>query len=202
MLPPAGTATPPSACISPISATTIAVAVAHRLRRRRATAGREHSHHRFQIVPYRYPDGPDDHGRFAVLPDGDVTIVSKGRRADRILPSPPRRHRPRGCFGRGAVGGIRGRQRRPAGRRNWTPGKRRRPLARWDDPRRQDLLRGVLFFRREDRDVVNWRGPGKPCFLGDAESQGEAITYIDRDTLLLTSERGRGAAGLIHRVRC
>ena len=61
----------------------------------------------------------------------------------------------------------------------------------------------VFFFSAvKDRDVVNWRGPGKPCFLGDAESQGEAITYIDRDTLLLTAERGRGAAGLIHRLRC
>jgi hypothetical protein len=28
---------------------------------------------------YRYPDGPDDAEAFAVLPDGDVTIVSKGR---------------------------------------------------------------------------------------------------------------------------
>ena len=61
----------------------------------------------------------------------------------------------------------------------------------------------VFFFQAmKDGDAVSWRGPGQPCFLGDAESQGEAIAYLDRDTLVLTSERGRGAAGLIHRLRC
>ncbi len=38
----------------------------------------------------------------------------------------------------------------------------------------------VFFFHAvKDDDVVNWRGPGKPCFLGEAESQGEAIAYLD-----------------------
>ena len=50
----------------------------------------------------------------------------------------------------------------------------------------------VFFFNAvKDGDVVNWRGPGKPCFLGEAESQGEAIAYLDHDSLVLTSERGR-----------
>ena len=61
----------------------------------------------------------------------------------------------------------------------------------------------MFFFNAvKDGDVVNWRGRGKPCFLGEAESQGEAIAYLDHDSLVLTSERGRGAAGLIHRLRC
>ncbi len=61
----------------------------------------------------------------------------------------------------------------------------------------------VFFFRAvKDGDAATWRPTGQPCFLGDAESQGEAIAYLDRDTLMLTSERGRGSAGLIHRLRC
>ena len=152
---------------------------------------------------YRYPDGPDDQEAFAVLPDGDATIVSKGRS--------------------GTIAFFR--LRRDAIARAVVSGEVLTAEYAGDSGIRPDagigrLVSGaavspdgttlavrtyyeVFFFSAvKDRDVVNWRGPGKPCFLGDAESQGEAITYVDRDTLLLTSERGRGAAGLIHRVRC
>jgi len=61
----------------------------------------------------------------------------------------------------------------------------------------------VFFYRAmKEHGSVVWSRSGTPCFLGEAESQGEAIAYLDRDTLLLTSERGRGRAGLIHRLRC
>jgi hypothetical protein len=43
---------------------------------------------------------------------------------------------------------------------------------------------------------------GRPCFLGEAEPQGEAIDYLDAETLILTSERSRGRPGVIHRLRC
>ena len=152
---------------------------------------------------FRYPDGPDDTEAFAVLPDGDATIVSKGRS--------------------GTIAFFR--LRRDAIARAVVSGEVLTAEYAGDSGIRPDAEIGrlasgaavspdgttlavrtyyeVFFFSAvKDRDVVNWRGPGKPCFLGDAESQGEAITYIDRDTLLLTSERGRGAAGLIHRLQC
>jgi hypothetical protein len=47
-----------------------------------------------------------------------------------------------------------------------------------------------------------WRDLRRPCSLGDAEPQGEAIDYLDADTLLLTSERSRGRPGTIHRLQC
>jgi hypothetical protein len=47
-----------------------------------------------------------------------------------------------------------------------------------------------------------WRDLGRRCSLGDAEPQGEAIAYLDEETLLLTSERSRGRPGTIHRLRC
>ena len=64
-------------------------------------------------------------------------------------------------------------------------------------PRRRDVRKRLEMNRAGVR-----RKPRQPCFLGDAESQGEAIAYLDRDSFVLTSERGRDAAGLIHRLRC
>ena len=49
---------------------------------------------------------------------------------------------------------------------------------------------------------IHWRELRRPCSLGDAEPQGEAIDYLDANTLLLTSERSRGRPGTIHRLQC
>jgi hypothetical protein len=152
---------------------------------------------------YRYPNGSDDAEALAVLPDGDVTIVSKGRS--------------------GTIGFYR--LRRDAIVRAITSGEVLLAEFAGDTGIPPDARIGrnatgaavspdgltlavrtyyeVYFFRAlKDRDGVGWRSAGTPCFLGNAESQGEAIDYLDDDTLLLTSERGRGAAGLIHRLRC
>jgi hypothetical protein len=152
---------------------------------------------------YRYPHGPDDAEALAVLPDGEVTIVSKGRsgtidffrlRRDAIARAVASGEvllaeyagdsgiRPDSRIGRNATGAA------------VSPDATTLAVRTYYE---------VFFFPAvRDHDVVTWRGPGKPCFLGDAESQGEAIAYLDRDTLLLTSERGTGAAGLMHRLRC
>lgn len=61
----------------------------------------------------------------------------------------------------------------------------------------------VLFFRRSASATGgDWEPAGAPCFLGDAEPQGEAIDYLSEDTLLLTSERARGRAAHMHRLQC
>jgi hypothetical protein len=62
-----------------------------------------------------------------------------------------------------------------------------------------------IFFYHADAGgagVPRWRALGRPCSLGDAEPQGEAIDYLDAHTLLLTSETSFGRAGTIHRVVC
>jgi hypothetical protein len=152
---------------------------------------------------YRYPAGPENAEALAVLPDGDVTIVSKGNG--------------------GSIGFFR--LRREAIARAAVSGEILLAESAGDSGIRPDgeigrLVTGadvspdattlavrtyyeVFFFNAvKDDDAVAWRNSGKRCFLGDAESQGEAVAYLDRDTLLLTSERGRGSAGLIHRLRC
>ena len=61
----------------------------------------------------------------------------------------------------------------------------------------------VMFFRRSTSATVRqWEAVGAPCFLGDAEPQGEAIDYLSENTLLLTSERARGRAAHMHRLQC
>ena len=61
----------------------------------------------------------------------------------------------------------------------------------------------VFFFALvNERGESRWRDLRRPCALGDAEPQGEAIDYLDANTLLLTSERSRGRPGTIHRLQC
>ena len=62
----------------------------------------------------------------------------------------------------------------------------------------------VFFYRRPRNGsaATMWQRVGPACFLGAAEPQGEAIDYLDTDTLLLTSESSRGRGGSMHRLRC
>ena len=75
-------------------------------------------------------------------------------------------------------------------------------VARRDDAGRSHLLRGVLLracergrrepLARSATAVCPWR----------RRAAGEAIDYLDANTLLLTSERSRGRPGTIHRLQC
>lgn len=156
-----------------------------------------------QSFRYRYPDGPDNAEALAVLPDGDVTIVSKGYRGS-IAFYRLRREAIVRAISSGEVLTA-----EYAGDSGIRPNPGIGLLATGADVSPDGTTLAVrtyyevFFFRAVTRDgSVDWMGPAKPCFLGEAESQGEAIAYLDRETLLLTSERGRGAAGLIHRLRC
>lgn len=153
---------------------------------------------------FRYPDQPHDAEAFAVLPNGDATIVSKDRT--------------------GSIGFFR--LSRDGIKRALASGE---VLTAEDwgdtgivpDARIGRLVTGaavspdaktlavrtyseVFFFGAvvADQGVTRWRDLGRPCFLGNAEPQGEAIAYLDEETLLLTSERARGRPGVIHRLRC
>jgi hypothetical protein len=153
---------------------------------------------------YRYPDGPDDAEAFAVLPDGDATIVTKGRAGTiRFF------HLGRAAIARAIASG----EVLPADDQGDTGIKPDADISR--------LVTGaavspdgtmlavrtyyeVYFFRAaREREIVRWRAvTDHPCFLGRAEPQGEAIDYLDDEVLILTSERSRNASGLIHRLRC
>jgi hypothetical protein len=152
---------------------------------------------------FRYSSRHDDSEALAVDADGDVVIVTKGR------------------------SGIPGFFRIPADRvaHGLQSGETLVAVHEMNLPVRMDhevarLVTGaafspdgrtlavrtyheVFFFRPSARGAApGWELSAPPCFLGNAEPQGEAIDYLSDDTLLLTSERSRGRAAQMHRLQC
>lgn len=60
-------------------------------------------------------------------------------------------------------------------------------------------LTEIYFFRT---DSAAWRLDGPPCSVAGLEPQGEAVDFLDDERLILTSERGLAAEGVIHVIRC
>ena len=142
----------------------------------------------------RYPDGPQDVEAMAVDTAGNLLLVSKGRsgpiklyrvaansvraEATEARPVPGFELVPRRSLGRLATGAA------------VSPGGSQLAVRTYTE---------IVFF--------NWDGQratprGLPCFLGIREPQGEAIDFLDEETLVLTSESRSGFRGGLSRVRC
>jgi hypothetical protein len=153
---------------------------------------------------YRYPDARHDAEALAVFPNGDVAVVSKGRTGTvdvfgfsnasigealdtgavltaehwirtGIVPDE--------IIGRHVTGAA------------VSPDGMTLAIRTYNEVFFYGVVGG-------DGEARTWRDLERPCFLGEAEPQGEAIDYLDADTLLLTSEQARGRAGTIHRLQC
>lgn len=152
---------------------------------------------------FRYPDEAHDSEALAVLPTGDVTIVSKGRigRMDFYGLASPDIDRAiatgeiltashEGALGIAPDPGV-GRYATGAA---MSPDGRTLAVRTYNE---------VFFFERVSTpEGTRWQNLERPCFLGYAEPQGEAIDYLDEETLILTSERGALRPGPIHRLQC
>jgi hypothetical protein len=152
---------------------------------------------------YRYPDKPTDAEALAVLPNGNITIVSKGRSGTIDFFDIPAATVAKAIASGETITA------QYAGNTGIQP-----------DPKTGQLVTAaalspdgmtlavrtyyeVYFFGLVSQGgQTRWRDLGRPCSLGDAEPQGEAIDYLDANTLLLTSERARGRPGTIHRLQC
>jgi DNA-binding beta-propeller fold protein YncE len=152
---------------------------------------------------YRYPNGPDDSEAIAVLPDGDVTIVTKGRKGTIEF------FRLSGADVARAITSGEMLTAEPAGDAGITPDGRigRQVTGAAVSPDGTTLAvrtyNEVFFYGRDANASANrWRDLGRPCSLGSAEPQGEAIAFLDDETMLLTSETTSSRAGMIHRLRC
>jgi hypothetical protein len=152
---------------------------------------------------FRYAEGPIDAEAIAVRPNGDITIVSKGRngKIDFFIISAD--------IVRRALASGETITARYYGNTGILPEDRigRLATAAAVSPDGMTLAvrtyYEVYFFGLvNERGENRWRSLERPCSLGDVEPQGEAIDYLDAQTLLLTSERARGRAGAIHRVKC
>jgi hypothetical protein len=152
---------------------------------------------------FRYAEGPTDAEAIAVRPNGDITVISKGRRnaidffiipADTVTRAL--------ASGETITARYNGNTGIPPDARTG-----RLATAAAISPDGMTLAvrtyYEVFFFGLvNERGESRWRNLERPCSLGDAEPQGEAIDYLDADTLLLTSERARGRPGAIHKVQC
>jgi hypothetical protein len=152
---------------------------------------------------YRYPDKPHDAEALAVQQNGDVTIVSKGRSSTIDFFSIP------AAIVKSAIASGETITAQYAGNTNIRPESRTGRLATAAAVSPDGMTLAVrtyyevfFFGLTSEGGGSRWRDLGRPCSLGDAEPQGEAIDFLDADTLLLTSERARGRPGTIHRLQC
>lgn len=152
---------------------------------------------------YRYPDKPTDAEALAVLPNGDLTIVSKGRNGTIDFFSIA------AATVAKAIGATETVTAQYVGNTGIKPEPNTGQLvtAAAMSPDGKTLAvrtyYEVYFFELvSEGGQTRWRDLQRPCSLGDAEPQGEGIDYLDANTLLLTSERSRGRPGTIHRLQC
>jgi hypothetical protein len=143
----------------------------------------------------RYADGAHDAEALVVTPDGTAVIVTKGRNGHVLRYVIPREAffggsvtvaakdtlaiRPAVIVGRLVTGAA------------ISPSGRRVVVRTYTE---------LYFYRRDPGEV--WRREGRPCWVGLMEPQGEAVDFLDEQTVVLTSEAALGLPGPIHRVRC
>jgi hypothetical protein len=152
---------------------------------------------------YRYPKLQEDTEAIAVLPSGDVTMVTKGRTPVISFFGLMKTDVDR-AVGRDEVltavdegdTGIAPDQ----GLGRWVTSAAISPDGKTMAVR---TYSEIFFYALEagpkgDR----WRDLHKPCFLGEVEPQGEAIDYLDDKTLIIGSETSQGRQGVLHRVQC
>ena len=152
---------------------------------------------------FRYPDGADDSEAFAVGPDGDVIVVTKGRRGTigffRIAADAVAAALESGTLLTAEAAGRVNLRRGPVPRMvtgaAMSPDGRALAVRTYHEVFFYDPLPG-------GSERMRWQQAGLPCLLGDAEPQGEAIDYLDRETLILTSEGRLGRGGALHQLRC
>ncbi len=156
-----------------------------------------------QLFRFRYPDEPHDSEALAVSPNGDVTIVTKGRRGAAEF---------FGMSGDDVARALTSHEVLTAedlGNTGIQPDAAisRLVTSAAVSPDGTTLAvrtyNEVFFYRAvKGEEGIRWQDLRHRCFLGDLEPQGEAIAYLDDKTLLLTSERSRGRPGTIHRLQC
>ena len=152
---------------------------------------------------FQYPGEPDDAEAIAVMPGGDVVIVTKGRVPTTDFFTLPAADVESAIETGEVLTAVH------AGTTGIIP-----------DANLSRLITGAavspdgstlavrtyteVFFYRAERNGgrLGWRDLGRPCFLGEAEPQGEAIDFLDSETLLLTTEAAPDQPAAIFRLRC
>lgn len=152
---------------------------------------------------YRYPGLHEDTEAIAVLPNGDVTFVTKGRTPTISFFGLSKADVDRAVALDEVLTAV------DQGNSGILPNQ---GLGRWVtsaamSPDGKTLAvrtySEIFFYAVENGPRGHrWRDLHKPCFLGEVEPQGEAIDYLDEKTLIIGSETAQGRQGVLHRVQC
>jgi hypothetical protein len=152
---------------------------------------------------FEYPGEPDDAEAIAVMPDGDVVIVTKGRVPTTDFFTLPAADVARASATGEVLTAVH------AGTTGVVPDANLSRLitAAALSPDGTTLAVRTyteVFFYGAERSggTLGWRDLGRRCFLGEAESQGEAIDFLDAETMLLTTESSPDQPAAIYRLRC
>jgi hypothetical protein len=149
---------------------------------------------------YRYPGGRHDVEAFAVAPDGDLVIVTKGRTPDILLFHVPAAQ-VAGALHADEVVQLPGGVRLPI-EPDWDVGRATTGASVSPD--------GTALAVRTSSEIYFYRWPvgatpeeaAPPCLLGDQEPQGEAVSFWSDGRILLTSETWSRRPGHLLAVRC
>jgi hypothetical protein len=153
---------------------------------------------------YRYPREPEDTEALAVTPDGDVTIVSKGRTGTIDFFGVPAASVSRALVTKDTITAAH------QGNTGIEPDAQigRHVTGAAVSPDGMTLAvrtyTEVFFYgaMTPRQDGQRWRDLERPCLLGTDEPQGEGIDYLDEGTLLVTSEAAPGRPAAIRRLQC
>ena len=151
-------------------------------------------------VDFVYPDEPHDAEAMAVASDGDVTIVTKGRNGSVQMFVLTHDVVARAIETRRQViiesaGSLPIEPAFPLGR--VVTGAAYSPSGGTLAVRTYTEI--YLFTKHSDGSLTP---PDAACFLGFIEPGGEAVDFLDEETMVLTSEWAGGQEGTIYRVRC
>ena len=152
---------------------------------------------------FRYPVEPEDAEAIAVLPNGDVTIVTKGRTPTIAFFGLRKTSIVKALMSGDVLTAVH------QGDTGIAPDQ---GLGRWvtaaamspDGKTLAVRTYSEIFFYALETTAQgeHWRDLRKPCFLGEIEPQGEAMDYLDEKTLIIGSETSQGRQGVLHRVQC
>jgi hypothetical protein len=160
---------------------------------------------------FRYPREPEDAEALVVLPNGDLTVVTKGRTPTISFFGLSKADIAKAVLRRDVLTAV------AQGDTGLSPDQ---GLGRWvtaaamspDGVTLAVRTYSEIFFYALDNPSTtlgagtpqghHWRDLHRPCFLGDIEPQGEAMDYLDEKTLILGSETSQGRQGVLHKVQC